>query len=170
MIQFLVNSYGNITPLQLDANDKMIKEQWDPSTPIICLFAKIQEGVDKSDAGNAPHTLNQVLAITFNHVFRTGTMKNACERWTSLNPTKKTWDHFQTMFTQAHETYESLTAQAGGYHGANNAYNIAPITQSESFYTETADAFANISMAVTADKDLLSTITTTNAALTGILR
>jgi hypothetical protein len=74
------------------------------------------------------------------------------------------------MSTQAHETYESLTVQAGGYHGANNAYNIAPITQSESFCTETADAFANLAMAATADKDLLSTLTTTNAAITGILR
>jgi hypothetical protein len=41
MIQFIFNSYGNITLLQLDANDKMMKEQWDPSTPIIYLFAKI---------------------------------------------------------------------------------------------------------------------------------
>jgi hypothetical protein len=114
MIQFLFNSYVNITLLQLGANDKTMKEQWDPSTPIIYLFAKIQEGVDKADAGNAPYTVNQFLAIAFNHVFRTGTMQNACERWTALNPTSKIWAHFQTMFTQAHETYESLTAQAGG--------------------------------------------------------
>jgi hypothetical protein len=109
IIQFIFNSYDSITLLQLDANDKMMKEQWDPSTPIIYLFAKIHEGFDKADAGNAPYTVNQVLAITFNNVFRTGTMQNACERWTSLNPTNKTWDHFQTMFTQTHETYESLT-------------------------------------------------------------
>jgi hypothetical protein len=147
----------------------MMKEQWYPSTPIIYLFVKSQEGVDNADAGNVPYTVNQILAVAFNHVFRTGTMQNACERWTSLNPTNKIWAHFQTMFTQAHATYESLTAQAGGCHGANNAYNIAPMTQSESFYTDTADAFANLAMAATADKDLLSTLTTTNAALTGIL-
>jgi hypothetical protein len=93
MIQFLFNSYGNITPLQLDANDKMMKEQWDPLTPIIYLFAKIQEGVDKADTGNAPYTVNQVLAIAFNHVFQTGTMQNAYEWWTSLNQTHKTWTH-----------------------------------------------------------------------------
>jgi hypothetical protein len=169
MIQFLFNSYVNITPLQLDTNDKMTKEQWDPSTPTKYLFAKIQEGVDKADAGNAPYTVNQVLAIAFNNMFRTGTMQNPCERWKSLNPTNKTDAHFQTMFTQAHETYESLTAQAGGYHGATNAYNIAPMTQSESFYTETADAFANLAMAAMADKDLISTLTTINTALTAIL-
>jgi hypothetical protein len=102
MIQFIFNSYGNITPLQMDANDKMIKEQWDPSTPIIYVFDKIQEGVDKADAGNAPYTVNQVLAIAFNHVFRTGTMQNACERWTSLNPCNKMLTHFQTIVTKAH--------------------------------------------------------------------
>jgi hypothetical protein len=41
MLQSLFNAYGNITPQQLDVNDKMTKEQWDPSTPIIYLFSKI---------------------------------------------------------------------------------------------------------------------------------
>jgi hypothetical protein len=121
MLQYLCNAYGNITPQQLDVNDKMMKEQWDPSTPIIYLFSKIQDGVDKADTCNAPNTINQVLAIAFNHVFRTGIMQSACERWTSLPPMNKTWVNFQDMFTAAHETYETLTAQAGGYHGANNA-------------------------------------------------
>jgi hypothetical protein len=78
MLQYLFNAYDNITSQQLDVDDNMLKEQWDPSTPIIYLFSKIQDGVDKADAGNAPYTVNQVLAITFNHVFRTGTMKSAC--------------------------------------------------------------------------------------------
>jgi hypothetical protein len=82
----------------------MMKEQWDPLTPIIYLFAKIQEGVDKADARNALYKVNQVLTIALNHAFCTGTMKNACERWTSLKPTNKMWSHFQTMFTQAHAT------------------------------------------------------------------
>jgi hypothetical protein len=120
MLQYLFNAYGNITHLQLDANNTIMKEQWDPSTPIIYIFVKIQDGVDKSDAGNAPYTINQVLAIAFNHVFRTGTMKSAFERWTSLPPMNKTWTNFQYMLTSAHDTYDSLTAQAGGCNGANN--------------------------------------------------
>jgi hypothetical protein len=98
----------------------MMKEHWDPSTPLIYILSKIPNGVDKADAGNAPYTVNQVMAITFNHVFCNGTMQSACERWTSLVPMNKTWVNFQDMFTSAHETYETLTAQAGGYHGANN--------------------------------------------------
>jgi hypothetical protein len=47
MLQYLFNAYGNITPQQLDVNDKMMKEKSDPSTPIIYLFSKIQDGVDK---------------------------------------------------------------------------------------------------------------------------
>jgi hypothetical protein len=83
----------------------------------------------------------------------------------------KTWAHFQTMFAQAHEMYESLTVQAGGYHGGNLSqvgyYKTS--TQSKSFYTETVDAFANLAMAATSDKDLINTLTSTNAALTGQL-
>jgi hypothetical protein len=62
----------------------MMKEQWDPSTPSIYLFSKIQEGADKADAGSAPYTVNQVLTIAFNHVFHTRIMQSAYKRWTSL--------------------------------------------------------------------------------------
>jgi hypothetical protein len=79
MIQYLFNTYGNITPQQLDVNDKMMMEQWDPSTHIIYLFSKIQDEVDNTDTGNAPYSVNQVLTIAFNHVFRTGIMQSACE-------------------------------------------------------------------------------------------
>jgi hypothetical protein len=143
----------------------MTKEQWDPPTPIIYLFSKIQDGVDKADAGNAPYTVNQVLAIAFNHFFRTGTMHSACERWTALAPMNKTWVNFQDMFTSAHETYETLTAQSGGYHGANNVQT----QETEKFYNKTEEAFANLVMTATADKDLLSTLTNTNSTLTNQL-
>jgi hypothetical protein len=80
MLQFLFDAYGNITHLKLDENDKMMKDQWDPSIPISYLFSKIQDGVDKADAVDAPYTVNQELAIAFNRVFCTGTMQSACER------------------------------------------------------------------------------------------
>jgi hypothetical protein len=105
-IQFLFNAYDNITPLKLDTNDRMMKDQWDPLTPIIYLLSKIQDGADKAYTGNAPYTANQVIAITFNHVFNTGTMQSACEWWTSLAQTNKTWTNCQDMFTQAHEMHE----------------------------------------------------------------
>jgi hypothetical protein len=165
MLQYLFNAYSNIMSYQLGVNDKMMKEQWDPSTPIIYLFSKIQNGVDTADAGNAPYTVNQVLDIAFNHVFRTGTMQSACERWTALAPINKTWVNFQDMFTSAHGTYETLTAQAGGYHGANKVQ----AQETEKIYNETAEAFANLAMVATADKDLLSTLTNTNSTLTNQL-
>jgi hypothetical protein len=158
MIQFLFDSYVNIT---------------NPSTPIVYLISEIQDGVDKADAGNTPYTVNRLLTISFNHVFCTGTMHSAFERWMSLAQTNKTWANFQDIFTQSHETYESLTVLAGGYHGANMAhaghYNAPPNAQAKSFYTETADMFASLAIAATADKYLLSMLASTNAALTGQL-
>jgi hypothetical protein len=92
-------------------------------------------------------------------------MQSACERWTSLPPIKKMLVNFQDMFTAAHEIYETLMTQAGGYNGANNAQ----MQETEKFYNETAEAFANLAMAATADKDLLSTLTNTDFTLTGQL-
>jgi hypothetical protein len=76
-----------------------------------------------------------------------------------------TWVNFQYMFTSAHDTYEALTAQAGGYHGANNVQ----AQETEKMYNQTADAFANLEMAAAVDKDLLSTLTNTNSTLTNQL-
>jgi hypothetical protein len=121
--------------------------------------------VDNTDAGNAPYTANQVLAIAFNHVFRTGIMQSACERWTSLPTMNTTWATFQDLFTAAHETYESLTAHAGGYHGANHVHT----QETEKFYNKTADAFVNLAMAETADKELIITLTNTKSTLTSQL-
>jgi hypothetical protein len=104
--------------------------------------------VGKADAGNAPYTVNQVLTIAFNHVFSTGTTQSAYGCWTSLPPMNQTWTKFQDMFTSTHETNESLTAQAGGYHGANHVQ----AQETEKFYNENADAFANLAIAATADK------------------
>jgi hypothetical protein len=137
------------------------------------MFLKIQEGVDKVDAGNAPYTVNQVLAITFDHVFWAGIMQSTHEGWTSLTQMNKTWANFQDMFTQAHETYKSLIAQRWVpwcKHGPDGELQCCTQhTQSESFYTETADAFDNLAIAATSDKYLLSTLTSTNTALTGQL-
>jgi hypothetical protein len=55
----------------------------------------------------------------------------------------KTWANFQDMFTSTHDTYEPLTAQAGGYHGANHVQ----AQETKKFYNETADASANLVMA-----------------------
>jgi hypothetical protein len=77
----------------------------------------------------------------------------------------KTWVNFQDMFTSSHDTYEALTAKSGGYHGANNVQ----AQETEKFYNETAEAFANLVMAETADKDLLSTLKNTNSTITNQL-
>jgi hypothetical protein len=46
---------------------------------------------------------------------------------------------------------------------------LHPTPKLKLFYTETADAFTNLAMTTTADKYLLSTLTSTNTALTGQL-
>jgi hypothetical protein len=60
----------------------------------------------------------------------------------------KTWATFQELVTAAHETYEALTAHAGGYHGVNHVQAQG----TEKFYNKTADAFVNLAIAATSDK------------------
>jgi hypothetical protein len=92
-------------------------------------------------------------------------MQSECDKWKSPPAMNKTWATFQDLFTAAHETYESLTAQAGGYHGANHVQT----QETEKYYNETADAFSNLSMAATSDKEMLLTLTNKNSTLTSQL-
>jgi hypothetical protein len=69
------------------------------------------------------------------------------------------------MITSSHATYESLMAQAGDYHGANNLQ----MEEMEKFYNETAEASTNLTMVAKVDKELISTLTTNNSTSTGQL-
>ena len=77
----LIQQYGNLTPQDLADNDARLKQEYDPGQPIELLFDQVEDAVGFADTAKAPYTPEQIVAITFNLVFKTGMFQEACRDW-----------------------------------------------------------------------------------------
>jgi hypothetical protein len=136
-----MQAYGNITPIDIEDNDRKFKTPYDPSTPIQLLYAQIEDAMEFADAGNTPYTQEQILANAYYLIFATGMYAEACKEWRRLPAIQKTWARFQQHFTEAYNDMivSQKTTQAGGYHNANAAM--------EAYVATTSDALANLASA-----------------------
>ena len=121
MLQHLYDTYGDITPTELEDNDQKMKTAYDPTLPIETLYDQIEQAVDFADAGKAPYTNAQVLARAYNIVLQTGMFTDACKEWRAKRLVDKTWENFKLHFALAHRDLrqQQTTAQQTGFHAAN---------------------------------------------------
>ena len=159
ILAHLYTTYGRITPMDLDANDTRFRAAYDPSQPFETFVQQLEDAQDYADAGGNPYTAEQILANAYSIMFRTGMFNETCREWRRADAAAQTWQNFKTQFALAHSDLADLraTTQSAGFQQANNAM--------EAFATETADAFANLAMAATADRDLLRSLQATNQTL-----
>ena len=61
----MYNSYGNITPRQMDYSTHAMVTPYDPSKPITKLFVQIEKGLQISDTANTPLTNSQIVAKAY---------------------------------------------------------------------------------------------------------
>jgi hypothetical protein len=160
LIIHLLNSYGNILPNDIAANDASFRAPYDPSQTIETLYSQIEDAMDYADAGGSAYTASQVVTNAYNLIANTGLFRDACREWRRRPEVDKTWDNYKLHFTEAHQDWRlnQDTAQGAGYHGANSAM--------DSFVNDTAKAFANLATATSCDRQMLSDLSTTNKDLT----
>jgi hypothetical protein len=65
-------------------NKNILSEPFNPAQPIETFFQTIKNTVDYADAGHAPFGANQIIAQTYTHLFISGVLVDACERWNTL--------------------------------------------------------------------------------------
>jgi hypothetical protein len=81
MMVFLFDTYGGITQNDLVDNNKKLAEAFYPAHPIESFFRAIQNAVEYADAGHAPFRVNQIIAQTYTHIFKSGVFLDACKKW-----------------------------------------------------------------------------------------
>jgi hypothetical protein len=81
MMVFLFNKYSGITQNNLEDNTKKLSEPFDPAQPIESFFRTIKNAVDYPDTGHAPSGVHQIIAQTHTHLFNSGVLLDACEKW-----------------------------------------------------------------------------------------
>jgi hypothetical protein len=160
ILNHLFNTYGKITPHDLELNNTRFRTKWDPNQPFEMLVEQIEDAIDFATSGLSPYTDKQIVDNAYTLVFGTGMFPEACREWRRTAAIDKTWPNFKTMFYTAHDDLreqQQHTAQGGGYHQANQAM--------ENFCIETAESIAQMANAATADRAVLTEITNTNTTL-----
>jgi hypothetical protein len=159
LLQHLLTTYGRITEHALHTNDSVFKSSMDPSQPFETFISQIEDTTEYAAAGNTPYTAAQVIANAYTIVYNTGLFADASREWRRRPLVDKTWPNFKIHFAEAHNDYRltQTTAQAAGYHSANNVM--------DDFVSETADAFANLATATASDRTMMAELTQSNSEL-----
>ena len=129
ILQYLFRNYGQITPIDIDANEQRMKADWNANDPIDVLINQIEDGMEFADDAGQPYTPQQVLSMAYTLVFKTGMFTEDCRRWDALLPVDKTWPRFKTHFGDAQRLLrlQQRTSRQSGFHQGNAAmFGMSP--------------------------------------------
>jgi hypothetical protein len=124
MLDHLLQTYGNITAVNLEINFEHMRRAWDPQQPVETLFKHIQDCADYSEAGGVPIGPSQQINVGYAKIFATVHFMSACRRWNEKPSVDKTWTHFKSHFAAAHRQNKQMqgeTAANAAYHSSNAA-------------------------------------------------
>ncbi len=130
ILQYLLATYGRISPAQLTAFDEEVtKMTYDPTTPIDLVFAKIDDLLMYGEFAQCPFSTEQAITKAYHILNNCGTLYNEYLRaWNRRNTAHRTWPAFQEHFREAFNELEatgSLTMDQMGFGSANFIEQVA---------------------------------------------
>jgi hypothetical protein len=155
MFQHLYDTCGNQTPYDLRMNAKRINEPYDPATPIIAYFNKVEEICKYATRASDPISPTTVLAAAYVAIQDTNAYDLKIDEWDDKDEDQKTWTNFKAHFTKAYHKYRQK--QASVAKAMSNQLNQAQDIQSIMY--ETLDEFSRTNQLEMAN------LTTANSAL-----
>ena len=161
LISHLFTTYGRTTPMDLHANDIRFKAAYDTNQPFESFVQQIEDAMDFADAAGQAYTATQIVNNAYNIMFSTNMFVDTCREWRRRPVAEHTWANFKLEFAMAHTDLNNMrnTTQTAGFHQAHNAMAM------ETFANETAEAFANLATATSADREMLRSLQATNQNL-----
>jgi hypothetical protein len=164
MLDYLLETYRNITAVDLEISFKHMRRAWDPQQPVETLFKKIQDCANYSEVGGVPIGPSQQINVGYAKLFATGNFMSACRRWNEKPASDKTWTHFKYHFAAVHLQHTQMqggTDANAGYHSAN-----AAMTQHEDQMAEAyIGTLVNLETATALDRGVVAALTQKNSHL-----
>mmetsp|Transcript_19484 Transcript_19484/g.28690 ORF Transcript_19484/g.28690 Transcript_19484/m.28690 type:complete len:408 (+) Transcript_19484:103-1326(+) len=158
MLDHLYTNYGQLDATMLMDNDRIIKQDYDPTKPIENDIARVEKCLDIAQNGNTPYTLNQLLTLAYDAMFRTGLYTRECIEWDEKPAADKTWPNWKLHFTKAVRDQRQIKrAQQTGYQ--------ANVVLNNNITADTIEALANLVTATADDRNVVANLTTANATL-----
>ena len=168
MLRHLYDNYADISADDLEANDKKLREPWDPNTPFVTLIKQIQDAIELTDHAGVPYTPEQTVSAAYSLIERTGILEADCKKWREKARNTKTWAAFQTFFRDAHKDWEKYAKR----NGVGTRYRQAHAVHSnvQEYEATTITALAKFATSTAADRAALSKLTDTVQELTAELK
>jgi hypothetical protein len=164
MWDHLLETYGNITAVDLEINFEHMRRGWDPQQPVEILFKQIQDCADYSEAGGVPIGPSNQINVGYATIFATGHFMSACRHENEKPAAEKTWTHFKSHFAAAHRQHKQVQGETAAHARFHSVKAI--MTQNEDKMVEaTIDALENLATATAADRGVVAALTQANARL-----
>jgi hypothetical protein len=161
VFRFLFETYGNIGPADIVANQQKMTAPVDPNQPIAHLFKQIENCQKFAAAGQTAITPAQIIRAAETLILQTGKYQTAYREWLSLPTADKTYLNFKTRMTAEYCLQNQIhtTARDAGFGQANAAVLLD--TDAEHL-AAAANEFAS---ATAADRTAFVNLTSTNGEL-----
>eukprot|EP00957_Ditylum_brightwellii_P143138 10906170-Ditylum_brightwellii.AAC.2 len=101
MLDHLYTNYKQLDATMLMDSNRIIKQDYDPTKPIENYIARVEKCLDIAQSGNTPYTLNQLLTLAYDAMFRTGLYTRECIKWDEKPAADKMWPNWKLHFTKA---------------------------------------------------------------------
>jgi hypothetical protein len=164
MLDHLLQTYVNVTAVDLEINFEHMRRAWDPQQLVESLFKQIQDCADYSEAGVVLIGHPQQINVGYAKIFVTGHFMSACCRWNKKHTIEKTWTQFKSHFAAAHRQHKQMQGESSataGYHSVNAAFTHGEDQMAEA----TIGELANLATATAADRGLVAALTQANSRL-----
>jgi hypothetical protein len=89
MLDHLLETYGNITAVDLEINFEHMRRDWDPHHPVESLFKQIQYCTDYFEAKGVLIGHPKQINVEYSNIFATGHFMSACRRWNEKHTIEK---------------------------------------------------------------------------------
>ena len=181
ILQYLFRNYGQITPIDLEANEKRMKADWNPNDPIDTLVNQIEDAIEFADDAGQPFSPAQILTTAYTLVFKTGMFNEDCRRWDAKPAANKTWPNFQTHFGEAQRLLrmQQRTSRQSGFNQGNAVYHTnnmygadtnTPLPPPPIITDHHNEAFANLAAVAASEQQAMATLSTTITDLNNQLK
>jgi hypothetical protein len=122
LLDHLTDAYADVNAADLEKNRAKLSEPWNPNDPMEKLWKRILTIQQVATNAGDPISPAATMALTLQALKKAGVYSHAITTWKDKPTVDQTWANFQTHFSRQDKIRrDDLTAEAAGFHGANNA-------------------------------------------------
>ena len=116
LLTHLWTTYGEVTIVDLGANETRMKVQWNPPSPIESLFLQLEDGQAFASEGNETIDDSILVRLGYDNILATGQFTKYCAKWRKRAIADQKWPDFRKCFTEYNkERSDSMSVEEASY-------------------------------------------------------